>query len=211
MKTWQPGEAVALRGMYNQKPWYIQSARVVKDTAEEIALLVMPGAECAAPVGYIQQKHGNNSHWELWQEVLSGNWKLEKYDWHTNRFLILLEPQKYYASIYIWNQASGTFECYYINFQLPFVRSHCGFDTYDLELDIVIDPDYQWHWKDVDDYHEGIRMGVLRPEWVQGIEQDQKDVFERIKNRKYPLNAHWLNWRPDATWTPPQLPLNWDK
>ena len=211
MKTWQPGDAVALRGMYNQKPWYIQAARVVKDTPEEIVLLVVPGAECVAPANYIHKKHGDHTGWERWREILSENWNLEKYAFHTNRFLILLEPEKYYESIYIWNQASGVFGCFYINFQLPFVRSPCGFDTFDLELDIVIDPDYQWHWKDVDEYQEGIRMGVLRPEWVQGIEQAQKEVFERIEQRCYPLDAHWLYWLPDASWTPPQLPLDWDK
>ncbi|HEY3312920.1 MAG TPA: DUF402 domain-containing protein [Anaerolineales bacterium] len=211
MNTWQPGETVALRGIFNQLPWHIQSALVVKDTPDETALLLLPGAECAGPWGYIHKKHGDHSGWQRWQETLSGDWNLEKYHWRTNRFLILLEPQKFFASIYIWNHASGDFECYYINFQLPFVRSQCGFDTYDLELDLVIDPDFQWHWKDVEGYQEGVRLGAIRPEWVEGIEQAKKDVFARLENRFYPLNARWLNWLPDQTWAPPQLPPGWDK
>ena len=211
MQTWLPGDEVALRGMANQRRWFVQSARVVVDSPKEVALLLAPGSECAAPAGYIHQKHGDNTHWERWQELLSTTWSLEKYLWHTNRFLILLEPKKYYASIYVWNHQSGLFQGYYINFQLPFERSHCGFDTYDLELDIVIDPNYHWQWKDQIEYQEGIKLGAIREEWVQGIEMAQIEVLERLEKRQYPFNAHWCNWLPEKTWIPPNLPAYWDQ
>lgn len=210
MFTWQPGDSIALRGMYNQQPWFVQSALVVKDSPTEVALLLMPSAECAAPPGYIHQKHGDHSHWERWQEVLGGAWSLEKYRWHTNRFLILLEPKKYYATIYIWTHATNVFKGYYINFQLPFERSPCGFDTYDLELDLVIDPDFRWQWKDVEDYQKGIQLGAIRAEWVQAIEHDQHEVLERLHQRQYPLNEHWIDWLPDKSWSPSLLPIGWD-
>lgn len=38
---------------------------------------------------------------------------------------------------------------------MPYRRSHCGFDTFDLDLDIVINPQHEWHWKGVDDYQQG--------------------------------------------------------
>jgi hypothetical protein len=50
---WKPGDVVALRGIYNQRVSYIQSAVVVQDQPEEVALAVLPGAECFAPEGYI--------------------------------------------------------------------------------------------------------------------------------------------------------------
>jgi hypothetical protein len=210
MKTWQPGETAILRGMYENKPWYIQSVRVVKDTPAEVALLLLPGAECAAPAGYIHQKHGDHIHWERWQEVLNGSWQLEKYLWRTNRFLILIEPKKYFSTILIWDHASNEFQCYYINFQLPFERSHSGFDTFDLELDLIIEPGMNWRWKDVEDYEKGIRLGVLRPEWILGIELAKQDVFGRIEHNAYPLNEHWLNWLPEPGWNPTDLPPGWE-
>jgi len=211
MNTWQPGNTAALRGMVDKKPWYIQSVRVVKDTPTETALLLLPGAECAAPPGYIHQKHGDHSHWDRWRDLLSGAWSLEKYRWHTNRFLILLEPEKYFATIFIWKHSSDVFQGYYINFQLPFKRSQCGFDTYDLELDLVIDPDFKWHWKDVNEYEEGVRLGAIRPEWMRGIDSARKDIFERIEQRSYPLNSHWLDWRPAPDWPPTDLPPDWKR
>ncbi|HEY3312536.1 MAG TPA: DUF402 domain-containing protein [Anaerolineales bacterium] len=210
-KFWQPGENTVLRGMLDGRPWYIQSAQVVKDSAAETVLLVAPGAECAAPPGYIHEKHGDHGGWKRWEEAMRPGWKLEKYTWHTNRFLIVLEPQKYFSSIYIWNNASGEFKCFYINFQLPYARSLSGFDTFDLELDLVIEPDFHWHWKDLDEYQEGIRLGAIRPEWVQGIENAKPEVFERLEKRLYPLDAHWLDWQPDPAMRAPSLPEGWEK
>ena len=208
---WNPGNQIVLRGMYQNRPWYIQSAIVVKDSPEEIALTIFPGAECMAPYGYIHQKHGPSGKWNRWEEMLDLPWRLEKYSWHTSRFLILLKPNHFYSIIYIWEAATDTFLCYYANFQLPFQRSHCGFDTFDLELDLVIKPDYTWRWKDVEDYQRGIEAGILLPEWVQGLETAQKEVFGKLEQRQDPLDGRWLGWKPDPAWTAPTLPANWDQ
>jgi len=207
---WNEGDPVLLRGMYAGRPAYVQSTRVVKDTPQEVALAIWPGAECAAPHGYLHKKLADGSPWDRWIETLENNLRLEKYTWHTNCFLILLEPEKYFSTLYMWNAASGEFLCYYINFQLPFTRSQLGFETLDLDLDIVIKPSYEWHWKDVEDYQQAIRLGGIRPEWVSRVEQARAEVAERLKERRYPLDGYWLNWRPASSWTPPCLPSGWD-
>ncbi|MGE5777292.1 MAG: DUF402 domain-containing protein, partial [Chloroflexota bacterium] len=103
------------------------------------------------------------------------------------------------------------FTGYYINFQLPFQRSKAGFDTLDLELDIVIKPTYEWLWKDIDGYREGIERGIIRKEWAQEIETAKQEVLEKIEKRLYPFDGAWLSWIPDPNWQPPALPENWDK
>jgi hypothetical protein len=57
----------------------------------------------------------------------------------------------------MWHQATDRFQGYYFDFQLPFTRTSIGFDTFDLELDIVIDPQFNWVWKDESDYHQDLR------------------------------------------------------
>ena len=134
---------------------------------------------------------------------------LREFTWQTNRILIFLEREKYYSTFLFWDHEADQFSCYYINFQLPYRRSHCGFDTLDLDLDIVIDPQYNWKWKDEEDYQEGIREGGIQEEWVKGIEQSQADVLDRINKKRYPLDGSWLEWRPDPAWVPPELPDRW--
>jgi hypothetical protein len=206
----RPGEIALIRGMYEGKPWFVQTTIVVRDAPEQTVLLLEPGAECAAPWGYLHGKHGGRERWDRWHDMAVGAWRIEKYGWHTNRFLILLEPRKFHAIYYIWNRASGAFQCCYINFQLPFTRTPLGLETLDLELDIVVSPDGSWKWKDEDDYKAGIAKGILKPEWVQGIEDDKKDVFARIEKRLPPLDGSWLDWKPDPAWTAPRLPEGWD-
>jgi len=207
LNLWNEGDNVLLRGIFDNRPIYVQSLRVVRDTPEETVLFIWPGAECYAPKGYIQQ--GHNGNWDRWQETFSNTLNLEKYLWHTNRFLIILEPEKYYSTIHIWKAASSEFMCYYINFQLPFRRTLLGFDTLDLDLDIVIKASHEWQWKDVEEYQQAIRMGGLHADWVTEIEHAQKEVFARIEKHAYPLDASWLNWRPDPSWPAPCLPENW--
>ena len=122
---------------------------------------------------------------------------------------MFLEPEKYYSCSIFWDHASAQFGCYYVNYQLPYQRSHCGFDTLDLDLDIVIDPEYHWKWKDEEDYRVGMREGSIQDEWVKGIEKSQEEVFDRINKHSYPLDGSWLQWQPISTWLPPMLPEEW--
>jgi hypothetical protein len=184
---------------------------IVEDTEEEVALALLPGAECLMPEGYVHGRLGARHKWNRWDDYLQNNYRLEQFIWHTNRLLILLKPQDYYATIYFWNNSSGEFLCYYINFQLPFWRSACGFDTLDLELDVVIQPSFEWRWKDAEDYQDGIQKGVLLKQWTDGISQAKDHVLQKIERREYPLNGQWLGWRPDPAWPAANLPANWEE
>ena len=204
----QPGETCALRGIFREKVWLVQSTIVVKDGPAETVLLLLPGAECVYPAGYARWRVHDSSGPTRWQETL-GDYLTLTHAWETNRILIFLEPEKYYSPFLFWNQATDKFLFYYINFQLPYRRCHCGFDTLDLDLDIVIQPDHSWKWKDVDEYEAGIREGGIQPEWMSAIEACKPEVLERIRRRAYPLDGSWNSWRPDPAWEPPTLPAGW--
>lgn len=204
---WRPGDIVSWRGIYNNHIWHVQPTIVVEDTPEEIALTLLPGTECVAPEGYLQGKQNGKRRWDFKDK----SWKLEKYFWRTNRLLLLLEPQNYYATIYFWQADSNEFLCYYINFQIPFRRNYRGVDTLDLELDLIIYPDFSWEWKDLDDYQKGIDCGIILQEWAKEINAAKNEIFGKIARREYPLDGSWLNWQPDPSWRPPKLPVGWEQ
>jgi len=112
--------------------------------------------------------------------------------------------------MHFWNHDANEFLGYYINFQQPFARTHCGIDAIDLDLDLDIDPDLTFKWKDEDDYQKAIDYGLLTPKWLQGIEDAKPEIFERLEKRQYPFDGSWLDWKPDPSWEPPPLPENWD-
>jgi protein associated with RNAse G/E len=204
---WQPGDVIAWRGIYRERVWHSQTVIVVRDTPQEIALTLLPGTECIAPEGYLQGKNSDKRRWNFKDKY----WQLEKYSWRTNRLLLLMEPEEYYSTMFFWNRESNEFLCYYINFQLPFQRSHCGVDTLDLDLDLIIHPDFSYEWKDVADYQKAIEHGIILPEWTREIDAAKKEILDRVEKRQYPFDGSWLNWMPGPAWSPPKLPKNWDK
>ena len=204
---WKPGETIAWRGIFNERVWHVQPTIVVKDSPKELVLTLLPGTECIADENYPKGKKNGKRRWEF----MDNEWTLAKYTWHTNRLLLILEPEKYYSTICFWNHVSGKFLCYYINFQLPFKRNHCGIDTLDLEIDLVINPDLSVEWKDLDDYNMCITAGMILPEWTREIDKAKEEVFRRLEERKYPFDGSWLDWMSDPGWSPPKLPENWDK
>lgn len=204
---WKPDDIIAWRGIYRNRIWHVQPTIVVKDAPDEIVLTLLPGTECIAEENYPKGKRNGRRRWFFANE----DWQLAKYTWQTNRLLLIFEPEKYYSTIYFWNQASNDFLCYYINFQLPFRRNECAVDTLDLDLDLIINPDFSYEWKDLEDYQKAIAHEIISPEWIQGIETAKQEIFAKLEKRQYPFDGSWLKWMPDPSWSPPKLPENWDK
>jgi predicted RNA-binding protein associated with RNAse of E/G family len=202
---WNSGDPIAWRGVYKQRIWHANSTIVVRDSPEEIALAILPGAQCIAAEGYMNGKEKSRRRWDY----VDSEWVLEEFSWRTNRLLSLTEPEKYYSTNLFWDDASNEFLCYYINFQLPCQRTQYGIDTLDLDLDLIIHPDWTFEWKDIDDYEKGIEAGIILPEWVAEIESAKSEVFGKLAGHEYPLDASWLDWKPETTWTPPKFQKIW--
>lgn len=205
--SWKPGDLISWRGIYRERIWHAQTVIIVKDTIEETVIALLTGTECIAAEGYLNGKDSSKRRWHFKEKT----WALEKYSWHTHRLLIILEPEKYYATMLFWNDKSDEFICYYNNFQLPFQRSQYGIDTLDLDLDLIVNPDFSYEWKDVADYQNAIENEIILPEWIKGIELAKQEIFEKLETRQYPYDGSWLDWKPDPNWSPPTLPENWDK
>ena len=206
-RHWKPGGIYVWRGMYRNRIWHAVPSFLVKETPQEIVGAILPQAMCMVEEHYTPGVKAGKRRWDFKNE----DWRLKEFPWHTNRVLTITEPEKYYSILLFWDHTSYEFLGYYVNFQLPFKKSHCGIDSLDLDLDIEVDPDLRFHWKDEDDYQMAIEAGAILPEWVQGIEMAKPEVLERLEKRRYPFDGSWLDWMPDPTWSPPTLPENWDK
>lgn len=204
---WKPGDIVAWRGIRRDRVWHVQPTIVVKDSPKEVVLVLLPGTECLAEKTYPLGKQYSKRWWDF----KNNEWELETYIWQTNRLLLIFEPEKWYSIILFWNHASHEFLHYYINFQVPFERRGNNADTLDLELDLIVHPDFSMEWKDEDDYQHAIENEPGFLDQVAYIEAAKPEIIDRINNRAFPFDGSWLNWKPDNNWTPPTLPGNWDK
>jgi predicted RNA-binding protein associated with RNAse of E/G family len=121
-------------------------------------------------------------------------------------------------SIRFFFDHDGRFLNWYANLEVPAVPWRAdglaGLDTVDWDLDVVIDPDRSWRWKDEEEFAERLRT----PEyyWVDDerrVRQAGLDVIKLVEAGDFPFDGTWTGFRPDTEWGPitSSVPLRgWD-
>jgi hypothetical protein len=102
-----------------------------------------------------------------------------------------------------WDE-DWTFRGWYVNLQAPLRVHGSFFDTTDLALDVTVDPDGAWAWKDEDDFTRAIELGVIDDATAAEVRAEGERV---IAARPWPTG--WENWRPPTEWQPLPLPEDW--
>lgn len=212
-KFWKPGDHVVRRGIAHNQVWIVHTMTVVEDSPEQTLLLLVPGAPCKIPSGLVQRKYSGSRDGKRlrWDEQGNPPWRLTDWVWQQRRFLALMRPGAYYAINMVWEDDSDGFVGWYVNFETPFRRSPVGFDTLDLELDLAISPDYSLHWKDTEEYEEGVRRGAISESAAKQIAVAKRDVLERIERRDAPFDGALIDWLPLGNWGVPRLPTGWNR
>lgn len=105
----------------------------------------------------------------------------------------------------LWGD-SWEFRNWYINFQAPYQRTTRGIVVEDLTLDIKVDPDLSWEWKDQDEFDEMVSRGVITLDQIAGVESVREEVINLVERRMPRFDSTWSNWRPPKNWAVPKLP-----
>jgi hypothetical protein len=98
-----------------------------------------------------------------------------------------------------------------VNLQRPFRRTELGFETMDLVLDLLIEPDRTWRWKDEDELETWVARGVCEPEIAARIREEGLEAAGRAERDEPPFCEPWPEWRPDPSWQLPELPYRWSE
>lgn len=105
-----------------------------------------------------------------------------------------------------WDHNSGRFLGWYVNFEFPAQPTPTGVHTMDLVLDIWVNPDRSWEWKDRSDYLEVLNDGTLHPGIDTDLRAETTRVLEEISAGIGPFAERWLTFRPGSGWACPTLP-----
>ncbi len=126
--------------------------------------------------------------------------------------LRLMQPGKPHSIWLHWSpEPPHTFLGWYVNLEAPFVRTQIGVDTTDNSLDLVVLPDYSWHWKDEDVTQHWIDLGIFSREDTDQFYRDGRAVIADLEARRFPFDGSWLNFRPDVRWGIPTVAEGWDR
>ncbi len=105
---------------------------------------------------------------------------------------------------HFWRE-DGDFRGWYVNLQEPLRETAVGLDTCDLALDLWVEADGAWHWKDEDDFAEMQTLGIVDEQRAAAIRAEGERVISA-----WPFPTGWEDWRPDPAWPVPELPADWD-
>jgi hypothetical protein len=191
----RPGDVVVRRDVWHGQPKVAWGGIVVADEPDLLALYMPEGS----PLRFAPDFFGAPHPWS------------HKDRWHGHGVLQLQRPGEMHSVWVFWEGAERKLGAWYVNIQEPFRRSRFGFDTQDLELDIVVSPDGSWRYKDDERLEGWIERGRWTAAEVAEIRSEARRIGGLLENGNRWWSEEWAAWRPDPTWPQPTVPDAWDR
>jgi hypothetical protein len=181
---------------WHGRPWMAVPVHVVEDTADALVTYIAPGAE----FGFFPGEWPTPDTRHPWAG---------RAGWSGHGCLMVQRPGDHHAVWHFWSGPAREFACWYINIQTDFLRTAGGYDTQDLELDIVVYPDGTWLLKDDDVLVDRIDEGRFSPLLVEWIEALGAQLTAQLQTGTRWWDDAWSRWTPDDAWRNTALPAGW--
>jgi uncharacterized protein len=193
---WSEGDTVVLRSVFRGHIRVAFPHRLVESTQERVVLYLAPGTRWKRFAG--PPLHDVD-------DLESHDWSLRDATWERTRCLRTTQFGAAHSVDHYWDAATGEFLHWYVNLQEPLRPSPVGFDTRDQALDVIIQPNGTWSWKDEDHLAAAVERGRFTAAEAAAVRAEANRVIEA-----WPFPTGWENWRPDPEWKLPRLPPRWD-
>ncbi|KIF72923.1 hypothetical protein QR77_00670 [Streptomyces sp. 150FB] len=208
MRAFDVGETTLRRDMYRGRVWSEHALRVIADTPDALVTACAPGAQTRWPSLYAKARadEDRSVRTEAFDALATGEWELAPGVWQDTE-LLLWKPPAAWFSINAFYTSAGL-RNWYVNFEHPTRRTENGFDTFDLTVDLVIDPDLTTlTWKDEDEYAHVRRLGVVSDTEHRAVELARAEVVAMLADRSGPFADadRWAAWRWNPAWPAPRL------
>ena len=187
---WSRGDTVLWRSIEGAgtRIWHAVAATLVELTEDRVVVWVPSGTPTRYAVGAPAPEADATLHEGVWRDSC----------------LRLTRFGEAHSLWLFWR--GGAFAGWYVNLQAPLRPSPLGFDTRDHALDVVVDRDGSWRWKDEHHLEEGVAGGWIGADEARAIRAEGERVVAA-----WPFPTGWEDWRPDPGWPQPQLPAGWDR
>ena len=180
---------------------------VVRDAADYLILYTHPNAPYRST--HLTNRHSLSLKERIDQILDFDSWQFEDRRSGDYHLLSITRRDTWYSIWLRWN-IDWEFRGWYVNYQSPYRRTDRGIIVEDLTLDIKVDPDLSWSWKDEDEFAEMVRRGVITAEQAAAVESVKDEVLELIEKKQGPFDSSWTDWRSPEDWPVPRLPKESD-
>ena len=123
--------------------------------------------------------------------------------WQGHGIVMQQRPGEAHAVWAFWAGPERAFAHWYVNFQEPFRRTAAGIETFDQELDLIVEPDGRYRWKDVEEFEQMIADGRWTTAEGDGIRAEAGRVAGRLDRGERWWDESWAGWVPPPEWSAP--------
>jgi hypothetical protein len=207
-----PGRVIVHRHFQGDRLAWVRVMRVVSDDERGLLLWIAPGS----PVLFLRADDGRTIRSMPFAEWITRQRRLTNGTWEGPGILKLIRPGAAHSVWWSWDDRGG-FGGWYVNLEEPGVRwddgDVAGLDIVDQDLDICVEPDRSWLWKDEHELAERLRF----PDhyWVHdgaAVWAEGRRLIPDIEAGAFPFDGTWCDFEPDPAWAqPPALPAGWDR
>jgi hypothetical protein len=195
------GQTVVRRYFRGAHVSWAQATRVISDDEAGLVLWLPAGA------GFAKRLNPDGTALRGASVAEFGAADLVTDSWQGVDVLMLLRPGAAHAVW--WFFRDGAFDGWYVNLETPAVRGPARIDLVDHHLDVVVDPDRSWRWKDEDDFARCTdRPGFWTAAQARDIRAEGERVVKEIEAGAFPFDGTHCRFRPDPDWAAPRLPAD---
>lgn len=158
--------------------WMEHPVKVIADDGNKLAVLLEPGSP------FTFHTHPQGAH--PWSAHAA---------WKGTEVLQLYRSGDLYSVWRIFED--GVFRRWYLNFEAAIIRRGQAFETVDYGLDLLIEPDGSWVWKDVEGMNGMRREGRMTTAQIMDVLAAAESVVEDIgSNHRW--WSSWDDWHPTS-------------
>ena len=180
---WSEGERILRREVRNDGwSWAEMPVVVVRDEPDLLATYLAEGTGFTFPPGPETHPWAGRGAWE------------------GHGVLMLQWPGEMHAVWVFWDGPDRELACWYLNLQEPFRRTRHGYDTQDLELDVVVHPDGRVELKDEELLDLRVREGRFTDDQAREIRAEGDRLVARLHAGERWWDPWWALWEPDPAW-----------
>ncbi|MDA0988341.1 MAG: DUF402 domain-containing protein [Chloroflexi bacterium] len=203
MERWPPGKLIYHKDLWRGEILNIFPVTVVQDAPNLLALYSHAGATCLSGQTRGRQNVPIAERIKIFGEKIP---KLESRQ--VRRHVLSLNTPGQHSSVLLFWRMDWEFDGWYVNLEPPYRRIPEGVVKGDHLLDIVVRPNFEWDWKDRDEFDAACEAGIFTAQVRDSVLKEAARMVDRIEQRQTPFSEPWPHWRPDPDWMIPHLTMD---
>ena len=206
---WEPGTQILQQNLWRDRLTVSRPVTVVEDVSNYLALYTHSHAPYRTMAIKDRYSIPVSERIDIYMDMVNPDFghleERESGDYH----VLTLNPPNSWHSVWLFWTVEWQLKFWYVNLQTPIRRTSRGILVQDCALDIVVDPDMSWSWKDEDEFRELTNRGFFTEGQVSSIRAEADRMVQVIEVKASPFSDGWEKWRPNMSWSVPKIPEDW--